>query len=70
MFSVSFLNIGKRILSSSGTFMIFGGEVEASSLPARRFVEKAISDFIYLECKVFLYTWVVSMLMWDLSYVS
>ena len=52
-FSVSFLNIGKRILSSSGTFMIFGGEVEESSLPARRFVEKAISDFIYLESKVF-----------------
>ena len=53
VFSVSFLNIGKRILSSSGTFMIFGGEVEASSLPARRFVKKAISDFIYFESKVF-----------------
>ena len=52
VFSVSFLNIGKRVLSSSGTFMIFGGEVEESSLPARRFVRKAISDFIYLESKV------------------
>ena len=53
VFSVSFLNIGKRVLSSSGTFMIFGGEVEESSLPARRFVRKAISNFIYLESKVF-----------------
>ena len=53
VFSVSFSNIGKRLLSSSGTFMIFGGEVEESSLPARRFVRKAISDFIYLESKVF-----------------
>ena len=52
-FSVSFLNIGKRVSSSSGTFVIFGGEVEESSLPARRFVRKAISDFIYLESKVF-----------------
>ena len=33
--------------------MIFGQEVEESSLPARRFVKKAISDFIYLESKVF-----------------
>ena len=33
VFSVSFLNIGKRILSSSGTFMLFGGDVEVSSVP-------------------------------------
>ena len=53
VFSVSFLNIGKRVLNSSGTFMIFGGEIEESFLPARHFVRKAISDFIYLESKVF-----------------
>ena len=53
VFAVSFLNIGKRILSSSGTFMLFGGEVEESSLPARKFLKKAIADFIYLESKVF-----------------
>ena len=53
VFSVSFLNICKRVLSSSGTFMIFGGEVDESSLPSKRFVRKAISDFIYLESKVF-----------------
>ena len=55
VFSVSFLNIGKRVLSSSGTFMIFGGEVEESSLPARRFVKIAIADFVYLESNFFMH---------------
>ena len=40
VFSVSFLNIGKRILSSSGTFMLFGADVEDSSLPSRCFALK------------------------------
>ena len=53
VFAVSFLNTGKRILSSSGTFMVFGGEVEENTLPARRFVQKAVADFIYLESKPF-----------------
>ena len=57
------------MLSSSGTIMIFGGELEESSLAARRFVRKAISDFIYLESKVFFYK-LVLMLMWNLSCVS
>ena len=54
IFNVSFLNVGKRILSSSETFMVFGGDVEENSLIVKRFVEKAIEDFIYLESKVFL----------------
>ena len=54
IFNVSFLNVGKRILSSSESFMVFGGDVEENSLIAKRFVEKAIKDFIYLESKVFL----------------
>ena len=53
VFPVSFLNIGKRILSSSSTFMHFGGDVEESSVPARNFVKRAIADYIYLESKVF-----------------
>ena len=28
IFNVSFLNVGKRILSSSETFMVFGGDVK------------------------------------------
>ena len=52
-FSVSFLNVGKRILSSSGIFMLFGGDVEESSLPVRHLVKETIADFIYLESKVF-----------------
>ena len=59
VFSVSFLNIGKRILSSTSTFMLFfgggggGGDVEGSSVPAIIFVKRAIADFIYIESKVF-----------------
>ena len=33
--------------------MLFGGDVEESSLPVRHFVKKAIADLIYLESKVF-----------------
>ena len=54
IFNVSFLNVGKRILSSSETFMVFGGDVEENSLTVKRFVQKAIEDFIYLESRVFL----------------
>ena len=54
IFNVSFLNVGKRILSSSETCMVCGGDVEENSLIVKRFVEKAIEDFIYLESKVFL----------------
>ena len=54
IFNVSFLNVGKRILSGSETFMVFGGDVKENSLIVKRFVEKAIEDFIYLESKVFL----------------
>ena len=32
--------------------MLFGGDVEESSVPARIFVKRAIGDFIYLESKV------------------
>ena len=53
VFSVSFINVGKRILSSSETFMVFGGEVDECELSSRRFVQRAIKDFIYLESKVF-----------------
>ena len=33
--------------------MLFGADVEESSLKARCFVKKAIADVIYLESKVF-----------------
>ena len=45
--SVSFLNIGKRVLSSSGTFMLFWADVEESSLPARCFVKKFLLLFTW-----------------------
>ena len=54
IFNVSFLNVGKRILSSLKTFMVFGGDVEENSLTVKRFVKKAIEEFIYLESRVFL----------------
>ena len=42
------------MLSSSEIFMVFGGDVEENSLTVKRFAQKAIEDFIYLESKVFL----------------
>ena len=33
--------------------MLFGVDVEESSVPARCFVKRAIANFIYLESKVF-----------------
>ena len=53
VFSVSFLNIGKRVLNNSGTFMIFGDEVKESSLPARRFVKKLSLISFILKVKFF-----------------
>ena len=53
IFLVSFINVGKRLYSSSETFMVFGGYVGENSLPVRRFLEKAMLSFIYLQSKVF-----------------
>ena len=53
IFLVSFINVGKRSYSSSETFMVFGGDVGENSLPVRRFLEKAMLSFIYLQSKVF-----------------
>ena len=49
IFNVCFLNVGKRIFSSSETIMVFGCGVEENSLTVKRFVQKAIEDFIYLS---------------------
>ena len=34
--------------------MVFGGDVEENALTVKRFVQKAIEDFTYLESRVFL----------------
>ena len=52
-FLATFLNVGKRIPSSSETFLLFGSDAAEDSLVSRKFVTKAISDFMYLESKVF-----------------
>jgi len=52
-FLVSFINVGQRIASSSENFLLFGGNVDESSLPVRNFIKKMVIDLRYLESQVF-----------------
>jgi len=52
-FLVSFLNVGKRIASSSESYLIFGGDVKETSTVVGKFVQKLLADLKYLESKVF-----------------
>ena len=53
VFSVSILNVGKRIASSKENFMIFGADVDETSKIVKNFVLKSISDINFLESQVF-----------------
>ena len=50
---ISFVNVGKRIASSSETFMIFGGDVDETSVAVRKYASILLCDLRYLESKVF-----------------
>ena len=50
---ISFLNVGKRIGSSSEQFLLLGGDVGESSKLVSKFVCKLIADIKYLESKTF-----------------
>ena len=52
-FLLSFLNVGKRIMSSAENYLVFGANVDECSVVARRFVAMAIKDISYLESQVF-----------------
>ena len=50
---VSFLNVGKRFLSSDDNFLIFGANCSESCLAVERYITKLVSDVAYLESKAF-----------------
>lgn len=50
---VSFLNVGKRFLSSEGNFLIFGANCSESCVPVQKFVTRLVSDMEYMETNVF-----------------
>ena len=52
-FLVSFVNVHKRIASSSESYMIFGGNVEETSDTVRKYINKLLSDLKNLESQVF-----------------
>ena len=37
-FLISFLNVGKRVASSSDNFLVFGGNVEETSLIVKKYI--------------------------------
>ena len=53
IFNISFLNAGKRIMSSSETFTIFGGDFNETSDVVRNYVLDTVQDFRYLEKNIF-----------------
>ena len=50
---ISFMNVGKRIASSTENFTIFGGDVKEGSLIVRTYVSKMMSEIRCLESQVF-----------------
>ena len=52
-FLVSFLNTGKRVASSSDNFLVFGANVEESSLVVKKYAQYVYKRIAVLEGKVF-----------------
>ena len=50
---VSFLNAGRRVMSSSENFIIFGGNVDETSKISSQFVMKLMTDIRHLESETF-----------------
>ena len=52
-FLISFLNCGKRVVSSSENYLLFGANVDESSPLVEAYVRKLVMDLLYLEDNVF-----------------
>ncbi|PFX15417.1 hypothetical protein AWC38_SpisGene20362 [Stylophora pistillata] len=52
-FLVSLLYVGKRVASSSDNFLVFGANIEESSIIAKRYVQSVCKQIADLEGKVF-----------------
>ena len=50
---VSFLNIGRGVLSSNENFLLFGGNCKEDCVPMRRFIEKLVKDIGELENTIY-----------------
>lgn len=48
-FLISFLNIGKRVASSSDNFIVFGGNVEETSLVVKKYINFVCKQIVDLE---------------------
>lgn len=46
---VSFLNIGRGVLSSNENFLLFGGNCKEDCIPMRRFIDKLVEDIDHVE---------------------
>ena len=52
-FLISFLNVGKRVASSSDNFLVFGANIEESSIIVKRYVQSVCKQIADLEGNVF-----------------
>ena len=47
-FLISFLNVGKRVASSSDNFLVFGGNVEETSLTVKKYINFVCKKIIWM----------------------
>lgn len=52
-FLISFLNVGKRVASSSDNFLVFGANVEESSVVVRKYVQSVYKQILDLQGRVY-----------------
>lgn len=50
---VSFLNLGRKVLSSNENYLLFGANCKEDCVPVRRFLQKCLSDISDLEKSTF-----------------
>ncbi|XP_028408827.1 uncharacterized protein LOC114531418 [Dendronephthya gigantea] len=50
---VSFLNLGRKVLSSNDNYLLFGANCKEDCVPVRRFLQKCLSDISVLEKSTF-----------------
>ena len=53
LFLISFLNVGKRLMSSNENYLLFGANCEENSYVVRQYILKLVSDLKFLETNVF-----------------
>ena len=54
VFLLSFMNVGKRLMSSKEAFLIFGADVQETDDVVEKYIARIVDDFDYLENNVFI----------------